>query len=85
MASENLPNMEMVYEIPMKLSAQLPLLRQSTQEILRLETGSLIELNELASVPVNLCLNNRPFARGEVVVIGGNLAVRITEMLVNVR
>jgi flagellar motor switch protein FliN len=83
MAAENLPNLEMVYDIPMRLSVQLLPSHQSTQGILRLETGSLIELHKLTNDPVDLCINKKAFARGEVVLTRGNLAVRITRMIGN--
>ena len=81
MEAENLPNLGMIYDIPMKMSAQLRLVHQSTQEVLNFEAGSLVEMQQLASEPVNLCVNNVILARGEIVLNGDNLAIRITEMV----
>jgi flagellar motor switch protein FliN len=79
MAAETLPNLEMVYDIPMRLSVQLPPSRQSTQGILHLETGSLIELHKLTNDPVDLCINKKAFARGEVVVSNLRQSRRLEE------
>ncbi len=81
MEEENLPNLGMIYDIPMKMSAQLRLIHQSTQDVLGFEPGSLVELDQLASEPVNLCVNNVVFARGQIVLIGDNLGIRITELV----
>jgi len=81
MDEENLPNLGMLYDIPMKMSAQLRLINKSTQDVLCFEMGSVIELNKLISEPVDFCVNNLPFARGEIVLTGEKLAIRITEMV----
>lgn len=78
---EELPNLETVYGIPLKLSVQLPTSRQSTKNILRFEKGTIVELGGLASEPVNLCINGKTFARGEVVQSEGNLGIKITEII----
>ena len=56
--------------------AQLPL-----KDVLKLTTGSIVELDKLAGEPVDVMVNGRAVARGEVVVIEDNFGVRITEVL----
>jgi flagellar motor switch protein FliN/FliY len=50
-------------------------------ELLSLGPGSVVELNKLAGEPVDLLVNNRVIARGEVVVVDENFGVRITLLL----
>jgi len=66
-------------ELPMSVSfgrAYLPL-----KEVLKLNTGSIVELDRTVSDPVELIINNRVIARGEVVVVDGNYGVRILEIV----
>ncbi|HXU21154.1 MAG TPA: flagellar motor switch protein FliN, partial [Verrucomicrobiae bacterium] len=56
--------------------AQLPL-----KDVIKLTTGSIIELNRSVSEPVEIIVNNCLIARGEVVVIEGNFGVRIHEIV----
>jgi len=55
---------------------QLPL-----KDILKLSSGSIVELNRLANEPVELLINNAVIARGEVVVVDGNYGIRVTEIV----
>jgi flagellar motor switch protein FliN len=57
-------------------SAQLPL-----KEVLKLTIGSSVELNRVTGDPVEIVINDRVIARGEVVVVDGNYGVRITQIL----
>jgi flagellar motor switch protein FliN/FliY len=56
--------------------AQLPL-----KDVLKLTTGSIVELNRTVEDPVELIINNCVIARGEVVMVEGNYGVRIQEIL----
>lgn len=69
----------MEVELPVSVSfgrAQLPL-----KDVLKLTTGSIVELNRAISEPVEVIVNNCVIARGEVVVIDGNYGVRIQEII----
>jgi flagellar motor switch protein FliN/FliY len=57
-------------------STRLPL-----NEIAKLTTGSIVELNRSIAEPVEIMVNNRSIARGEVVVLEGNFAVRIKQVM----
>jgi flagellar motor switch protein FliN/FliY len=50
-------------------------------EILELGTGSIVELDKLAGEPVDILVNNKPLAKGEVVVLDENFGVRITSLV----
>jgi flagellar motor switch protein FliN/FliY len=66
-------------ELPVSVSfgrAQLPL-----KDVLKLTTGSIVELNRAISEPVEVIVNNCVIARGEVVVVDGNYGVRIQEIV----
>ena len=51
------------------------------KEILELSSGSIIELDKLAGEPVDILINNRLIAQGEVVVIDENFGVRVTDII----
>jgi flagellar motor switch protein FliN len=79
--SERLKNLDLLLdvELPVTVSfgrAQLPL-----KEVVKLTTGSTIELNRTVSDPVELIVNNCVVAKGEVVVVDGNFAVRIERVV----
>jgi flagellar motor switch protein FliN/FliY len=66
-------------ELPVSVSfgrAQLPL-----KDVIKLTTGSIVELNRAVSEPVDVIVNNCVIARGEVVVVEGNFGVRIRQVI----
>jgi flagellar motor switch protein FliN/FliY len=75
-ASKNL-----VMDIPVSLSVELGQTQMEVRDVLNLGTGSVIELNKLQEEPVDLRINGRLIARGEVVLIKNNLAVKISELI----
>ncbi len=79
--SQEEANLEMLFDIPLQISAELGRTSMSIREILQLAPGSVIELNKLAGEPVDLLVNGKLVAKGEVVVADGNFAVRITEII----
>ena len=74
-------NLNMLLDIPLQLSVELGRTKRSVKEILDLASGSIIELDKLAGEPVDILVNNRLIAKGEVVVIDENFGVRITDIL----
>lgn len=74
-------NLNMLLDIPLQLSVELGRTKRSVKEILELSSGSVIELDKLAGEPVDILVNNRLIAKGEVVVIDENFGVRITDIL----
>ena len=55
--------------------------KRSVQDILSLSSGSIIELDKLAGEPVDILVNNKLIAKGEVVVIDENFGVRVTSII----
>lgn len=74
-------NLNMLLDIPLNMSVELGRTKRSVKEILELTSGSIIELDKLAGEPVDILVNNRLIAKGEVVVIDENFGVRITDIL----
>ncbi len=67
-------------EVPVELSCEIGRTSMTIGEALALAPGSIVGLNRLAGEPVDLLVNGRPIARGEVVVIDEEFGLRITEI-----
>lgn len=74
-------NLNMLLDIPLQVTVELGRTSRSVKEVLELTSGSVIELDKLAGEPVDILVNNRLIAKGEVVVIEENFGVRITDIL----
>jgi len=74
-------NIELIMDVPLSLTVELGRTRRLIREILGFSTGSVIELDRLAGEAVDILVNGKPIARGEVVVINENFGVRITEIV----
>jgi flagellar motor switch protein FliN/FliY len=77
--SQNLGSL--LVDVPLQLNVELGKVRMMIKEILELGVGSIIELDRLAGEPVDIMLNNKLLAKGEVVVIDENLGVRLTTII----
>ncbi len=74
-------NLDMLLDIPLQVTVELGSTKKSVKEILDLSSGSIIELDKLAGEPVDILVNNRLVAKGEVVVIDENFGVRVTDII----
>ncbi|KLA43873.1 flagellar motor switch phosphatase FliY [Ligilactobacillus ruminis] len=74
-------NLDLLMDIPLNLSVVLGTSKKSVRDILSLNTGSVIELERLTDEPLDILLNGKLIAQGEVVVINDNFGVRITNIL----
>ncbi|WP_071396939.1 flagellar motor switch phosphatase FliY [Bacillus tuaregi] len=74
-------NLSMLLDIPLQVTVELGRTKRSVKEILELSTGSIIELDKLAGEPVDILINSRLIAKGEVVVIDENFGVRVTDII----
>lgn len=72
---------ERIYDVPLNVTVELGRKKLSVKEILDLVPGSLVELEKLAGEAVDLYVNGKLFAKGEVVVIDENFGVRITSIV----
>lgn len=73
--------LEFLSDVDVELRVELGSARLNVQEILKLGTGSVVGLENLVGDPVCVYVNDRLLARGEVLVVNDNFAVRITEVL----
>ena len=73
--------LDLILDVTLPVSVELGRARMQIQEILKLAPGSVIELDRSAGDPVELFINERPIARGEVVVIDENFGVRLTSIV----
>lgn len=71
-------NIDLILDVPLEVSVELGRTKKNIRDILSLSAGSLIELNKLAEEPVDIFINGKKIAYGEVVVIDENFGVKIT-------
>jgi flagellar motor switch protein FliN len=74
-------NLNMLLDIPLQVTVELGRTKRSVRDILNLSSGSIIELDKLAGEPVDILVNNKLVAKGEVVVIDENFGVRVTDII----
>ncbi|MDQ0253703.1 flagellar motor switch protein FliN/FliY [Evansella vedderi] len=74
-------NLNMLLDIPLDVTVELGRTKRSIKDILELTQGSIIELDKLAGEPVDILVNQRLIAKGEVVVIDENFGVRLTDIV----
>src|SRR5689334_3384616 len=70
-----------LYDVPVELAVEIGRTRMTIGQTLELRPGSVVSLNRLAGEPVDLLINGKPIARGEVVVIDEEFGLRVTEVL----
>jgi flagellar motor switch protein FliN/FliY len=75
------PELERLYEVPVELAVEIGRTQLTIRETLALGPGSIVTLNRLAGEPVDLLVNGKPIARGEVVVIDEEFGLRVTEVV----
>ncbi len=78
---DNGRNIDVLMSVPLKITAELGTCKMLVEDILKLGTGSIVELDRLAGGPVDLLVNDRLVARGEVVAIDDKFGVRVTELI----
>jgi flagellar motor switch protein FliN/FliY len=75
------PMLESVYDIPVKVTAVLGRTRMNVAELMGLSAGAVIELDRRVGEPIDLYVNDRLIARGELVLVDGVLGVTMTEVV----
>ena len=73
--------MELLMDIMLPVSIELGRTKMYVKDILELERGSIIELDKMAGEPVDLYINNKKMAEGEVVVVDKHFGIRITQLI----
>jgi flagellar motor switch protein FliN/FliY len=74
-----------LYDVPVELAVEIGRTRMTIGQTLDLRPGSVVSLNRLAGEPVDLLINGKPIARGEVVVIDEEFGLRITDVVAGSR
>ena len=71
----------LIQDVPLEVVVELGRTNKSIKEILEFSPGVVIELNKMAGEPIDILINNKFIAKGEVVVIDENFGIRITEII----
>ncbi len=74
-------DMDFILDIPLTLTVELGRSRMLINELLQLGQGSVVELQKIAGEPMDIFVNNRLIARGEVVVVNEKFGVRLTDII----
>jgi flagellar motor switch protein FliN/FliY len=74
-------NLELILDVSTKVTVELGRTQMLIKDVLNLNIGSVVELNKLAGEPVDILVNDKLLAKGEVVVINENFGVRVTEII----
>ena len=80
-SQEEQGNIGLIMDVYMEMTVELGRTKRMIKEILGMGEGHIIELDKLAGEPVDVLVNHKPIAKGEVVVIEESFGVRITEIL----
>jgi flagellar motor switch protein FliN len=84
---DNIPSMRMpegmdlLSDVNLNVKIELGRTKMLLEDVLKLGEGTVVELDKLAGDPVDIYVNDRPVARGEVLVLNDNFCVRISEIL----
>ncbi len=74
-------NLRRMLDVPLDMAVELGRTNMPLSDVLRLRSGSVVSINRLPGEPIDLFINGRLFARGEVVVVNDTFGFRITEMV----
>jgi flagellar motor switch protein FliN/FliY len=73
--------LDVLLDIPVKITAELGGCDLPMRDVLQLVTGSVVSLDKAADAPVDLYVNQKLFARGEVVVVNDQFGIKVTEIV----
>ncbi|SFB25169.1 flagellar motor switch protein FliN/FliY [Acetitomaculum ruminis DSM 5522] len=74
-------NIDLIMDVPLEVTVELGRTKKSIQEILDFSPGTIIELNKIAGEPIDVLVNGKYVAKGEVVVIEESYGIRVTEII----
>ena len=74
-------NLDFILDIPLEVSVELGRARMLISDLLQLGQGSVIELTKLAGEPLEILVNQKLIARGEVVVVNEKFGIRLTDII----
>ena len=79
--SDNPPNLNVLLDVPIKLSVELGSCYMPMKDLLQLSVGSVVKLDKVADAPVDIYVNQKLVARGEVVVVEERFGIKISEII----
>ncbi|MBN1635915.1 MAG: flagellar motor switch protein FliN [Deltaproteobacteria bacterium] len=74
-------SLDFIMDIPLELTVEMGSTRMLINDLLKLGQGSVIELNKQAGEPLDILVNHKLIARGEVVVVGEKFGIRLTDIV----
>jgi flagellar motor switch protein FliN/FliY len=74
-------DLDFILDIPLEISVELGRTNMLVNDLLQLARGSIIELSKLAEEPMDIYINRKLFARGEVVVVNEKFGIRLTDII----
>ena len=80
-ATTGIPNLDIILDVPVKLAVELGSCQMPMREVLELTVGSVVQLDKVADEPVQLSVNRKLVARGEVVVVENQFGIKIIELV----
>jgi flagellar motor switch protein FliN/FliY len=78
--AENQNTIEFLLDVPVKLTVELGNCEMTMKDLLQLGIGAVVQLDKLADDPIDIFVNQKLVARGEIVVVEENLGIKITEV-----
>ena len=78
---EGVHSLDFILDIPLKVTVELGRTKMSVRDILQLVQGSVVELSKFAGEPLEVLVNDRLVARGEVVTVNEKFGIRLTDIL----
>lgn len=78
---ESVRDLDFILDIPLELSVELGRTKMLVNDLLQLGQGSIVELNKIAGEPLEIYINRKLVARGEVVVVNEKFGVRLTDIV----
>ncbi len=80
-SASGMNNLDFLLDVSLNLSVNIGSTRMLIKELLQLGQGSIIELNKIAGEPMDVLVNDRLIARGEVVVVNDKFGIRLTDIM----
>jgi len=80
MESEELQNLKLLLDVKLNLRVRIGSKKMLLKDVLNMDIGSIVELNQLANEPLDILVDNKKIAEGEVVIVDGNFGIQITSI-----
>jgi flagellar motor switch protein FliN/FliY len=78
---EGVRSLDVLLDVPLQVSVELGRTKMLINDLLQLSRGSVVELSKMAGEPLEVLVNNKPIARGEVVMVNEKFGIRIIEII----